>query len=226
MSFAYPRPGYWNPNGVPPGQWSAGSRARAVHPSDDFMDTVLLGLRRGGPAVGFGSGDPMHHPMSEGPDDLEPFFALVDYPYYVVTVRAPDADMSGCLAGFVTQCSIHPPNFLVCISKVNHSFPVAERSSGMGLHLLGADQADMARLFGEETGDVVDKFAAVDWRLGSTGAPLLVDTAVSMEGRILGHFSVGDHEGFLVRAVRAVEGDRDGLLTYRGAPHFQPGHPA
>ncbi len=69
--------------------------------------------------------------MSESAD-LAPFPDRVDYPYYVVTVRSPDAEMSGCLAGFVTQCSIDPPNFLVCISKVNHTLAVAQHSSGMG----------------------------------------------------------------------------------------------
>jgi flavin reductase (DIM6/NTAB) family NADH-FMN oxidoreductase RutF len=176
--------------------------------------------------MAFGATEPLHHRPEESLEDLEAFFNLVDYPYYVVTARSPDADMSGCLAGFVTQCSIQPPNFLVCISKVNHTLSVAERSPGMGLHLLGADQSATARLFGEETGDVVDKFASVDWRLGSTGAPLLVDSAVSMEGQVLGHFSVGDHEAFLVRAVRAVAGGHDGLLTYRSAPPLTPGHPA
>jgi flavin reductase (DIM6/NTAB) family NADH-FMN oxidoreductase RutF len=176
--------------------------------------------------MGFGAVDPVHQPMSHGPEGLDAFFDVVDYPYYVVTVRAPDDDMSGCLVGFVTQCSIDPPNFLVCISKVNHTFAVAQHSAGMGLHLLGAGQSAMARLFGEETGDVVDKFASVDWRLGATGAPLLVDAAVSMEGRVLGHFSVGDHEAFLVRAVRAVAGGYEGLLTYRSGPPLEPGHPA
>ncbi len=175
--------------------------------------------------MSFGTADPVHDVMSDSPEDLSAFFDQVDYPYYVVTVRAPDADMSGCLAGFVTQCSIEPPNFLVCISKVNHTLAVAERSPGMGLHLLGSDQSALARLFGEETGDVVDKFSSVDWRLGSTGAPLLVDSAVSMEGQVLGHFSVGDHEAFLVRAVRAVAGEHTGLLTYRSAPPLEPGHP-
>jgi flavin reductase (DIM6/NTAB) family NADH-FMN oxidoreductase RutF len=163
--------------------------------------------------------------MSEA-DHLGPYLELIDYPYYVVTVRSPDAEMSGCLAGFVTQCSIDPPHFLVCVSKVNHTFGVAERASGMGLHLLGEDQVDLARLFGEETGDLVDKFTSVDWRLGPTGAPLLVEAAVSLEGQILGHFSVGDHEAFLMRAVRSVAGDHPGLLMYRNTPPLRPGHPA
>ncbi len=176
--------------------------------------------------MGFGTADRAHPQMSSGPEALAAFFDLIDYPFYVVTVRSPDADMSGCLAGFVTQCSIDPPNFLVCISKRNHTLSVAERSSAMGLHLLGGHQVDLARLFGEETGDLVDKFSSVDWRLGSTGAPLLVDSAVSMEGRILGHFSVGDHVAFLIRGVRSVAGGHSGLLTYRGAPPLDPGHPA
>ncbi len=157
--------------------------------------------------------------------DLDSFFDRIDYPYFVVTVRSPDGDMSGCLAGFVTQCSIDPPNFLVCISRVNHTYPVAMQSIAVGLHLLGVEQDDMARLFGEETGDHVDKFAQCDWRLGSTGAPLLSDAAVALEGHILGHMSVGDHEAFLVRGERSIDGGFDGLLTYRNAPRYVPGHP-
>jgi flavin reductase (DIM6/NTAB) family NADH-FMN oxidoreductase RutF len=175
--------------------------------------------------VGFGTADRAQEP-ADAKGDLAAFLERIDYPFYVVTVRSETAEMSGCLAGFVTQCSIDPPNFLVCVSKVNHTLPVAERSSGMGLHLLGSDQVDLARLFGEQSGDQVDKFASVDWRLGPTGAPLLVDAAVSMEGQILGHFSVGDHEAFLVRAVRAVPGGQPGLLTFRGTPRLHPGHPA
>jgi flavin reductase (DIM6/NTAB) family NADH-FMN oxidoreductase RutF len=186
----------------------------------------VLGSRAGGPALGFGTADRAHEPAKAGRGDLAAYFELVDYPFYVVTVRSETAEMSGCLAGFVTQCSIDPPNFLVCISKLNHTLAVAEQASGMGLHLLGSDQVDLARLFGEETGDQVDKFASVDWRLGPTGAPLLVESAVSMEGQILGHFSVGDHEAFLVRGERAVSGEHRGLLTIRGAPRLHPGHPA
>ena len=167
-------------------------------------------------------------PEVQGPPvgDLAPFFERVDYPYYLLTVRAPDEEMSGCLAGFVTQCSIDPPNFVACISRLNHTLGVAMRSAAMGLHLLGDEQLDMARLFGEETGDEVDKFSDVDWRIGPTGAPLLAEVSLALEGTILGHFSVGDHEAFLVRAVRAVAGPGRGLLTHRASPTLHPGHPS
>jgi flavin reductase (DIM6/NTAB) family NADH-FMN oxidoreductase RutF len=103
-------------------------------------------------------------------DELAPFSERVDYAYYVVTARTDEGILGGCLAGFVTQCSIDPPNFIVCISKVNHTFGIAERSTALGLHLLGRDQVWLARRFGEETGDLMDKFegrrlgARTTWR--------------------------------------------------------------
>jgi flavin reductase (DIM6/NTAB) family NADH-FMN oxidoreductase RutF len=165
-------------------------------------------------------------PTGDPANDLAPFFERVDFPYYLLTARTPEGEMSGCLAGFVTQCSIDPPNFVACISRLNHTLGVAVHALAMGLHLLGEDQVGMARLFGEKTGDEVDKFAEVDWRIGPTGAPLLADVSLALEGTILGHFSVGDHEAFLVRAVRAVAGPGSGLLTHRTSPRLHPGHPA
>src|SRR5688500_11613792 len=42
--------------------------------------------------------------------------AKLDYPLYIVTTTAnDDGERSGCLIGFATQCSIHPPRFLACI---------------------------------------------------------------------------------------------------------------
>lgn len=109
-----------------------------------------------------------------------------DYSLYVVTACAND-EPSGCLAGFVTQASIDPVRFIVCVSKINHTFGVALTSPGLGLHLLGADQRDTASLFGEQTGDVIDKFAvcSVDARCDRSTNPRRVRSM----GRRRGHRS-------------------------------------
>jgi flavin reductase (DIM6/NTAB) family NADH-FMN oxidoreductase RutF len=72
------------------------------------------------------------------------FGERVEFSLFVVTTGNQAGEMSGCLAGLVTQCSIGPPRFLVCISKVNHTYFVAERSETLVLHLLGTDQIDLA----------------------------------------------------------------------------------
>ncbi len=158
---------------------------------------------------------------------MEAFARRDDYPLYVVTAGlAEGGDMAGCLVGFVTQCSITPPRFLVCISKLNRTFFVAERSRGIGLHLLGREQRQLASLFGEETSDTFPKFEHCDWREGVTGTPVLTHCAAWLEGLIMDRFDVGDHQALLVRPLSGGDGDRPGLLTLRQAPDLHAGHPA
>jgi flavin reductase (DIM6/NTAB) family NADH-FMN oxidoreductase RutF len=154
------------------------------------------------------------------------FTDRVDYPLLVLTVGTPGHELSGCLVGFVTQCSIVPPRLLVCVSKVNHTFFASERSDGLALHLLGEGQTAMASLFGEESGDTVSKFDHCAWSRGAIGAPLLDDCAAWLECRVLDRFDTGDHRALLVRPVSGGPGNQPGVLTYRNAPHFHPGHPA
>ena len=154
--------------------------------------------------------------------------SLVDaaeYPLYVVTEGVGD-ELSGCLAGFVTQCSITPVPFLVCISKVNHTFGIAERCRGLAVHLLGSDQIDLAALFGATTGDLLDKFEHVGWSKGVTGAPILNECAAWVEGPILNRMSAGDHEAFLITVEGGGLGSHDGRLMLSDADDLEPGHPA
>jgi flavin reductase (DIM6/NTAB) family NADH-FMN oxidoreductase RutF len=149
----------------------------------------------------------------------------IDYPLYVVTTSSGD-ELSGCLAGFVTQCSIAPIRYLICISKVNHTYGVAERSQGLALHLLGADQSDAASLFGELSGDCVAKFEKVSWTAGRTGAPILTDCAAWVEGPIINMMSAGDHEAFLISVSGGGTGSHQGQFMRHDAIDFDPGHPA
>lgn len=144
---------------------------------------------------------------------------------YVVTSVSTDGK-AGCLAGFVTQCSLEPERFLVCISRANHTYEIARKADLLGLHLLGEDQGSLARLFGEETGDKVDKFVRIRWHPGTGGAPILEDCAAWAETRILEHFELGDHVGFLVEPSDAGEGSHPGILHLDEAALLHPGHPA
>lgn len=160
------------------------------------------------------------------PDPMAPFARRTDYPLVVVTTASASGQLSGCLAGFVTQCSIRPARLLACISKVNHTFFVAERASALGVHLLGDEQSDVAALFGERTGDNFDKFDHCDWRPGETGVPVLTRCAAWLEGRILSRFSLGDHEAHLLAPVAGGVGPCSGLLTFHSTTGLDPGHPA
>ena len=161
-----------------------------------------------------------------GADATAAFTGRTDYPLIVVTTAAPDGERSGCLAGFTTQCSIDPMRFLVCLSLVNHTFDVATRATVLGLHLLGQDQVATASLFGEVSGDTVDKFAGTAWHPGPAGVPILNDCAAWMAVSIVERIDVGDHQAIVASPLDAGPGPARGLLTYGSAPSLDPGHPA
>ena len=159
--------------------------------------------------------------------DFDRLVATLDYPVFVVTAAA-DGDRSGCLIGFATQCSIHPPRFLACLSVKNHTFEVARHAEHLAVHVLREDDKDTADLFGGETGDEVDKFASASWRPGPGGVPLLDDVEAWFVGRVLDFVDLGDHHGFVLEPVEAEaeEAEPGGELSFQQAKDIDAGHPA
>ncbi|MBV9515064.1 MAG: flavin reductase [Mycobacteriaceae bacterium] len=161
--------------------------------------------------------------------DHAPFDQLVgllDYPMFVVTTRA-GGELAGCLVGFASQVSIEPPRFLAGLSKNNHTFRAALRSTHLAVHLLPRQRRDLARLFGSETGDRVNKFDRCTWHVGPAGIPILSDAVGWFAGRIRNRFDLGDHVGFLLEPVAGHAPERfDELVTFSDVRDLTPGHEA
>ncbi|UXX91814.1 flavin reductase family protein [Streptomyces sp. AD2-2] len=143
--------------------------------------------------------------------ELDPFTDLLDPPMYVVTTEA-DGERAGCLVGFGSQCSIEPARFMVWLSKANRTFRVAEHAERLTVHLLRRDQDHLARLFGGETGDHIDKFADVPWHPGPGGSPVLDEAPAWFVGRVENRVDGGDHVGFLL-APETVTNTQDDRIT-------------
>lgn len=158
-------------------------------------------------------------------ESLHALTGLLDYPMFVVTVAA-GGTRAGCLVGFLTQCSIHPPRFLVCLSDKNHTAQVAEHVSMLAVHALGAEQRPLAELFGSTSGDHVDKFARCEWEPGPDGTPLLRDCPGRFMGRVVARHDLGDHIGFVVEVTEAEVGPPVPLLTFQQVRDLEPGHSA
>jgi flavin reductase (DIM6/NTAB) family NADH-FMN oxidoreductase RutF len=151
--------------------------------------------------------------------------AQLDYPMFIATV-ATDEERAGCLIGFATQCSIHPPRFLAGISDKNHTYRVAQRAEAMGIHLVPEDAPELAELFGGETGDKLDKFERCSWRPGPGGVPLLDDCPNRFVGRILERVDFGDHTGMVLEPFFAELHEPGGQLSFHRAKRIDPGHEA
>jgi flavin reductase (DIM6/NTAB) family NADH-FMN oxidoreductase RutF len=146
---------------------------------------------------------------------------------FVVTAASVDGrERSGCLVGFASQCSIHPPRFLVWISEETHTFDVARGGAHLGVHVLSSDDRDgLAALFGGETGDELDKFERCTWHEGPEGVPIVDGALGWFVGRVVDRVDTGDHLGYLLEpvAASAPPSGRRGL-TFQQVKDLDPGH--
>ncbi len=157
--------------------------------------------------------------------EFDDFVDGLDYPMFIVTT-ASDGQQAGCLVGFTSQVSIDPPRMLVCLSVRNHTYRVAKHADMLAVHVLGPDQRDLAELFGETSGDDVDKFARCSWRPGPRNVPLLEDCPRRIVGRVLSRDSFGDHVGFLLEPTGIEVNSTGASLSYQQVDELQAGHPA
>ena len=165
--------------------------------------------------------------MAPFDEELERITSAADPPMVIVTTRAGE-ERDGCLVGFSTQCSIEPVRLLVCLSKANRTYRIAERATTLVVHLLHDDPFDrtLAHVFGELTGDDVDKMARCQWGPGPGGVPVLVGCDW-VAGDIVTKFDVGDHVAFVVQLTHA-DAPRAGepWLGFQAVREFDAGHPA
>jgi flavin reductase (DIM6/NTAB) family NADH-FMN oxidoreductase RutF len=162
----------------------------------------------------------------DGEDAFDRLMSLLDYPMFVVTTRAGD-ELSGCLVGFATQVSIQPSRFLVGLSKRNHTYRTASRADHVAVHLVPRTHTEIARLFGGETGDRIDKFARCAWHAGPEDMPILDDAEGWFVGQVLNRYDVGDHVGHLLEPIAGDVPDRfERLVTFADVRDLEPGHEA
>lgn len=161
-----------------------------------------------------------------GEDAFEKLVAVLNYPMYVVTTWA-DGIAAGCLVGFASQTSIHPPRFLVGLSRKNHTFRVAAGATHLAVHVFDHEHLATVELFGSQTGDEVDKFGRCAWHSGPAEMPILDDAAAWFVGEILERFSLGDHVGHL---LAPIDGDPprelESWVSFGDVRHLEPGHEA
>jgi flavin reductase (DIM6/NTAB) family NADH-FMN oxidoreductase RutF len=157
--------------------------------------------------------------------DFSDLVGDLDYPMIIVTASS-GGEKAGCLVGFATQCSIHPPRFAVWLSRKNRTFRVAREADVLAVHFLSTDDEALASLFGGETGDDTDKFARCRWREGPGGTPVLEDCARWFTGRVIEQIPTEDHVGFLLEPVHVVSEGWPGQLGFQSARVISPGHDA
>jgi len=146
-------------------------------------------------------------------------------PDLVVVTASAGGERGGCLVGFHAQSSIDPARYSVWLSKANHTYRVALRSTHLGIHFLDAQDFALAERFGTLTGDDTDKFAGLATQTGPGGAPILEDCPRRLLARRVALLDDGgDHVCVSVEPLAVHGGEPFTPLRLSHAAHLSPGH--
>lgn len=133
----------------------------------------------------------------------------------IVTTLDADGGPAGITANSFTTVSLHPPLLLFCLGGDSSSFDAFDAGNPFVVHVLAADQRDLAVRFAAKG---IDRFADVDWRPGLDGVPIIEGCLSLFQCVRASAYEGGDHV-ILLGEVRDIEERPDGrpaLGYFRG----------
>lgn len=110
----------------------------------------------------------------------------------VTVIATVDADGTprGMTANSFASVSLDPPLLLVCVGKSASSYPAFEQAGRFSVNLLSDAQIDVSNLFASKS---PEKFAAVNYDVVHTGAPVLTDCLTWFDCSVHNTVEAGDH---------------------------------
>ena len=134
----------------------------------------------------------------------------------VIATGCHEGEPAGFAAQSFTSLSLSPPLVALCPAKSSKSWPKLRDSGSFCINILAEGQQAVSDVFAR-TG--IDKFADLDWRLGATGSPILVEALAYIDCELVGEHDAGDHTIAVgrVRDLAVLNAERGPLVFFRGA---------
>ncbi|MEA1964613.1 MAG: flavin reductase family protein, partial [Candidatus Aerophobetes bacterium] len=122
----------------------------------------------------------------------------ISYGLYVISSRK-EGRLNGQIANTLFQVTAEPPSVAVSINKENLTHQFIEKSRVFAASVLSEDTSlNFIGHFGFKSGREIDKFTQVHYKIGKTGAPLVLDnTLACLEVRVIKEVDAGTHTIFI-----------------------------
>ena len=119
----------------------------------------------------------------------------------------------GMTATAVCSASAEPPTVLACINKLATTHGAVSKSKVFCVNVLRAEGWELSTVFsGGQTGDA--RFKNGNWTRLVTGAPVLIDSLVSFDCRVVKTMTHGTHTIFLGQVEQILVGQKGKPLLY------------
>jgi len=139
----------------------------------------------------------------------------MEYGLYVLSSRK-DERFNGMIANGITQVSSVPANFVISVNKKNLTHEFIKKSRVLSFAILSRDTPlSFIGRFGFNSGRELDKFKGVNYKVGKTGAPVVLDNALGyLELKVINELDAGTHTIFVGELVEAETLKSGEPMTY------------
>ncbi len=135
----------------------------------------------------------------------------------VVTARTADGQLIGLTANSFNSVSLNPPLVLWSLASKAASLNILSQVTHYAINVLTAQQQALAEQFARRD---IDRWAGVDYRLGSSGTPLLANVAASFECFNRSRHAEGDHVIFVGEVEHCTHYAECSPLVYHGGRFY------
>jgi flavin reductase (DIM6/NTAB) family NADH-FMN oxidoreductase RutF len=160
--------------------------------------------------------DPAPAPQAIAPDSRIFRDALGRFATGVAFVTAaPGGRPAGLIVNSLASVSLEPPLVSFCPSRSSFTWSRMRRAGHVAVNVLAQGHERFVR---RATPAGADRFAGVEWTLGSNGAPLLADALATLECEVVAEHPGGDHWIVVARVDHArVASTDEPLVFFSGA---------
>jgi ferric-chelate reductase [NAD(P)H] len=143
-------------------------------------------------------------------------FRDLSYGLYIVTSRDNDK-LNGQIINTAIQVTSDPVRVAVIINKKNLTHELITNSGIFTVSVLEeSTPLTFIGPFGFKSGRDIDKFAKVKYKIGTTGAPLVIEHALSvLEAKVIDQIDLGSHTLFVGEVVSSEVIKEGSPLTYQ-----------
>ena len=119
----------------------------------------------------------------------------------------------GMTATAVCSATAEPPTVLACINKLATTHGAVAKSKLFCVNVLRAEDWELSTTFsGAQSAEA--RFKSGNWTHLATGAPVLIDSLVSFDCRVVKKLSHGSHTIFLGQVEQVLMGKKGKPLLY------------
>jgi len=134
----------------------------------------------------------------------------------VVTTYCEKFGVQGMTVTAFTSVSVEPPQILVCLNQRADTGEGIEECQHFAVNVLSATQQDVSNQFAGGSSQQ-ERFANTPWQMGMSGVPILTESLMSLECKVVDKILSGTHWIVIGEVHFSVCRLGEPVLYYRGA---------